>query len=334
MKKKEKTIPFSQALNALLTEEQVPVHLLFQLSDLSDEDFAKFTKRWTAVSDDRRYAIVRHLADLSEENYVVNFEPIFAHCLRDPQPGIRASALDGLWDSSTIKHITPIIRLLETDSDQQVRAAAAKALTHYLLMAQWNQIPQRFAQPITTALFAAYEKLGNTLAVQKSIVEALGAADDSRVPHMIEQAYESGEFDLQLGAVFAMGNSADARWLHILIAEMTNPAAEMRAEAARAAGVMGKSDAISGLAQLASDEDQDVALVAVEALGQIGGGEAARILTELAENPEYEYLHEAIDEALEEMEWLDGQFELFTWPEDGESPDDDEDMLPVDTDEE
>ena len=40
--------------------------------------------------------------------------------------------------------------------------------------------------------------------------------------------------ELQLSALFAMGTSADPRWLPILVDEMESPNSDMRAEAARA----------------------------------------------------------------------------------------------------
>ncbi len=323
-KKPTKELPFADILTALFTREPVPIHLLFHLSDLLPENVAAFAHQWESVTEERRQVLVRHLADLSEENAETNFEAIFTLCLQDKNPEIRIAALDGLWDSSNTKLIMPIVHLLQTDPQQMVRAAAAAALTHYVLMAEWGEIPLRFSQPITQALLAVYRDETNSLPLKKAALEALGGSNHPDVPGLIEAAYESHWFELQLSAVFAMGNSADARWLSTIIAEMSNPAVEMRAEAARAAGALGKSDALEGLEQLTMDEDQDVALAAVAALGQIGGDEASRILTELAEDPEYEHLYEAIDEALEEIDLFAGQFELFTWSENGDGSDEDE----------
>jgi hypothetical protein len=53
-----------------------------------------------------------------------------------------------------------------------------------------------------------------------------------------------------------------------------------------------------------------VRLAAVHALGQIGGGLATKILENLAEDPDAEDLYDAIDEALEEMDWLGNNFDL------------------------
>jgi HEAT repeat protein len=108
-----------------------------------------------------------------------------------------------------------------------------------------------------------------------------------------------------------MGSNADTRWMPTILQELTSPDPEMRAEAARAAGFIGSSDAVEQLAELTQEDDTDIALVAVTSLGQIGSEEARDILTALLEDDEYEALHEAIEEALEELMWMSHEMELL-----------------------
>ena len=65
-------------------------------------------------------------------------------------------------------------------------------------------------------------------------------------------------------------------------------------------------------------------MAAVYALGQIGGDRATELLARLAEDPNYEELYDAIDEALEEMDEL--EFDLLALDEDA-LEDDDDDLL-------
>jgi HEAT repeat protein len=104
---------------------------------------------------------------------------------------------------------------------------------------------------------------------------------------------------------------------------MQSPSADFRAEAARAAGGLGSADSVDALEGLLTDEDPGVAMAAVYALGQIGGDRATELLTRLSEDPDYEELYDAIDEALEEMEWLEGDFDLLALDEDELEDDDD-----------
>jgi HEAT repeat protein len=151
----------------------------------------------------------------------------------------------------------------------------------------------------------------------------MSPAGNARIPELIERAYQDRLPEMRQSAVFAMGNHADPRWMPIILQELDNEQPEMRAEAARAAGLIGSSDAVEQLATLAREDDTDIALVAITSLGQIGSEEAREILTELMDNEEYEALHEAIDEALEEMSWMSHELNLLQLDNSG----DDDEML-------
>jgi HEAT repeat protein len=222
------------------------------------------------------------------------------------------AALDGVWDSTNIRLVRPIIDLMQNDEDEAVRAAAAAALAHYVLLSEWGQLPASISPTIVEALLMEYEKPDTAVAIKRSALEALGAANHPRVAGLIEEAYESSLTEMQMSAVFAMGSSADSRWLPIVIGEMQNPSSEMRAEAARAAGTIGSSDAVDKLANLLMDEDMAVSAAAIEALGQIGGDRPMEILQELLEDSDFEDLHELIEEMMDEMIWLGGDMD-FNW---------------------
>ena len=317
---------FPSVLSALLGGDEIPVHLVYRLSDMSAGNFELFQREWLEVSEERRAALVRHMADIAEENYLVDFTPVFAHLFDDAYPAVRIAALDGLWDTTEARLVQPIIGLMQGDRDAGVRAAAARALAHYVLLAEWGQIRPGVATPIVDALLAEYDRPNASLEVKRAALEAMSASNHPRIPDLILDAYDDGPNDLQLSALFAMGLSADRRWLPILDGEMQSPSADFRAEAARAAGGLGSADSIDALEGLLTDQDLEVAMAAVYALGQIGGDRATELLTRLAEDPDYEELYDAIDEALEEMEWLEGGFDLLALDEDG-LEDDDDDLL-------
>jgi HEAT repeat protein len=314
---------FPSVLSALFSADEVPVHLVYRLSDMSAANFELFQREWLEVSEERRAALVRHMADIAEENYLVDFTTIFAYLFDDPYATVRVAALDGVWDSTEPRLVRPIIGLLQGDRDVNVRAAAARALAHYVLLAEWGQIRPAVAAPAIDALLAEYDRPNAPLEVRRAALEAVAAANHPRIPDMILDAYDDGPEDLQLSALFAMGLTADRRWLPLLDDEMQSPSADFRAEAARAAGGLGSADSVDALEGLLTDEDPGVAMAAVYALGQIGGDRATELLTRLSEDPDYEELYDAIDEALEEMEWLEGDFDLLALDEDELEDDDD-----------
>lgn len=310
----ETEISFSDALDDLLSEEQVPIHLLYHLSDMTEDEMLEFEQNWPSSDDERRREIVRHLADISEKDFVVDFQQVFAYCLSDLSPDVRIASLDGLWDTTDLSLVDPIIETLSSDDYAEVQAAAAGALAHFLLMSSWDQLKGVPTDAIIEALLAAYQNPQSSLVLRRVALEAMGSVNLPEVNKAIEDSYESFERELQLSALFAMGSSADARWLPIVLDEMESPYEDMRQEAVRAAGSIGDSQVIPRLAELAYDDSEEVAQAAIEALGEIGGANVQDILLEMSEDLELENLEPVITEALEESSWstLDLQFGLFS----------------------
>ncbi len=324
MKEEEKA--FLTVLEEIFNDEPLPIAELYRLSDLQAEEWAAFVSGWTAVPDERRRAIVRHLADISEDNFIVDFTPVFTHNFQDALPEVRVAALDGLWDSTDLRLIPQITTMLQEDPAEEVRAAAAGALGHYVLLAEWGQLPERILPGLIDTLLAEYDKDETAVSVRRVLLEGLGASHHPRVNTLIEEAYESGDQSMQMSAVFAMGNTADRRWTVTVLGEMESPYEEMRVEAARAAGSIGNSDFVPQLAELAYDEDLAVRVAAVTSLGQIGGDEVQRILANMMDDPEVEEVDEvleAVEDAMEEAAMMAGDFDFvdFSFDDDDEVDD-------------
>ncbi|MFO7682532.1 MAG: HEAT repeat domain-containing protein [Chloroflexota bacterium] len=302
------------------------MHLLFRLSDMVPWDSERFQKAWAASDDERRRLIMRHLADLAEESFIVDYSSIFRLGLADDYAEVRLAAVDGLWDSTDTRFVSLLLTMMQEDPSLDVRAAAASGLAHYVLMAEWGQIPARVSDQIVGVMLTEYEKPETAVPIKRAALEALGATNHPRVTQFIQEAYDSRFEDMRISAIFAMGNTADERWLSTILAELENPDAEMQAEAARAAGLLGRSDAVEPLALLLDDEDADVRVAAIVALGQIGGAQAQNILGALLEDPDQEDMHELIEETIEDMLLLSGELDIFDYLEGENSlPDDDDD---------
>ncbi|WP_420644443.1 HEAT repeat domain-containing protein [Candidatus Leptofilum sp.] len=317
MKENQEEQPFAVVLDEIFTADPLPIAQLYRLSDMQEEDAAHFWQGWTAVSDERRQAIVRHLADISEDNFVVDFAPLFIPSLQDSVADVRIAALDGLWDTTDLNLIAPLTEMMKSDPEERVRAAAAGSLGHYVLLAEWGQLPETILPELVGTMLATYENEETAVAVRRVLLEGLGAADNPRIGDLIAEAYENGDPATQLSAVFAMGNSADRRWTVTVLGEMESPYEDMRAEAARAAGAIGNSDFVPQLASLAYDEDLAVQTAAITALGQIGGDEVQRILANMLDDPEVEEneeILEVVEEALEESAMMAGDFNFADFP--------------------
>ena len=189
-------------------------------------------------------------------------------------------------------------------------------------------------KPIITALKAIYRDVSQPIEVRRRALESLGFLSDDDTSQLITQAYQHANDRMKLSAVFAMGRSLDAeRWGSIVVEELAAPDPEMRYEAARAAGELEYAPAVRKLGELLDDVDEEVQLITVWSLGQIGGEKARQLLMAVLDS-DAEHLHEEAEDALAELEFkadnLD--FTMFDFEDDDEeewvldeNPDDDED---------
>ena len=306
------------ALDSLLKniadeEEMLSVAKLYALSGLDRDELERVRRVWPSVAVDRRQAIVRHLVDISEANFEVDFGSIFRMGLGDDDAEVRAAAIDGLWEDEDVKLIPTLLRLLRGDASEAVRAAAATSLGHFVLAGELDEIPAAKLEHVVETLRDVFDDDSETLDVRRRALEAIGYSSADGVADLIDEAYADDEEPMRISAVFAMGRSADSRWADQALAEVDSPNPEMRYEAARACGELQNPEAVPALAALLDDRDDQVREASVWALGQIGGNEARRLLTGILEDEESD-LREAAEAALDELEFMSGsdlEFPMF-----------------------
>ena len=318
--------PITALLDDLESEQPLVISTLYRLSDLGQVELDQVAARWPRLSDERRYAVVQHLADITEGNFQVDFTPVFALCLRDAAANVRRAALEGLWDSENLALVPTLLDMLKNDPDMEVRAAAAGTLGHYVLLTEWEQLPRTATAGVVDALMAQLENDRIPDVLRRAALEAVSSIGDERLYPFIEAAYRDDDEEMQAAALFAMGNNADKRWVKYVRQEIKNESPVLREEAVRAAGNIGTSDLVEDVIEaLREDDDLSVQMAAVTALGQMGSEQAREALAELLEDEDAEELHELAEEALEEIDMFAGM-ELFDFDldEDDEDWDDEE----------
>jgi HEAT repeat protein len=293
-----------QTLNNLANlDEPISVAALYALSELDKTQIEQFKAVWNTLPADRRVATMQHLVDLGNDSYEVDFNAMFRVGLHDADPAVRAGAISGLWEDVDPALIAPLLHLLQTDNSEAVRAAAASALGHYVYEGELEELDEARVKPIITALKATYRDLLQPIEVRRRALESLGFLSDDETSALITQAYQHANDRLKLSAVFAMGRSLDAeRWGSIVVEELAAPDPEMRYEAARAAGELEYAPAVRRLGELLDDVDEEVQLVTVWSLGQIGGEKARQLLLAVLDS-DAEHLHEEAEDALAELEF-------------------------------
>lgn len=302
-------MPSVETLLAHLKDEATPLSIarLYWLSDLSEEELARVAQVWLTISPARRRAIMSHLVDLSEENLVADFGRVFRMALSDPDPEVRAMAIDGLWyEDLDLQLMRRLFELFEKDPAAEVRARAAIGLGRYFYNACIvEQIPLSAVRPAIDALRQAFYNLEEPLEVRRRALEALGNTLEPDLPQMIERAYADPDERMRISAIFAMGRTGEARWAPYVMEALRSPSPAMRYEAVVAAGEIGIQEAVPILERLIEEGDAEIQEAAIWALGEIGGPRAREILTEIAQG-EDEDLAALAEEALEELELLEG----------------------------
>lgn len=326
--------PVEDTLKNLKNEtEPISVAGLFALSDLDRAGLAPVRSAWPTLSADRRQTAMRHLVEIAEDNFEVDFGSIYRLGLDDQDPGVRAAALEGLWEDDDAALIQPMLKLLG-DPAESVRVAAAGALGRFVYAGELEDIPASKVAPVIKALKAAYANPAETLNVRRRALEALGFLGHDEVGDLIQQGYQHAELPMRLSAVFAMGRSADdEHWGETVVRELDSSEPEMRFEAARACGELEYIPAVRRLGELLDDVDENVQQAAVWSLGQIGGDKARQLLQAVLTS-DAEHLHEDAEAALDELEFKGNNldFTLMDFEDDDEDdwvldqdPDDDED---------
>ncbi len=318
--------------NLTSLDEPISIAALYALSGLEQTQIEQVKAAWSTLPADRRAATMQHLVELGDENFEVDFNALYRIGLNDVDPTVRAAAISGLWEDSDPVLIAPLLNLLETDDSEAVRAAAASALGHYIYQGELEELPMIKVQPVVTTLKAIYRDATQPVEVRRRALESLGFLSDDETSQLITQAYHHANDRLKLSAVFAMGRSLDTeRWGSIVAEELAAPDPEMRYEAARAVGELEYGPAVRQLAELLEDVDEEVQLVSVWSLGQIGGDKAKQLLMAVLES-DAEHLHEEAEDALAELEFKSDNldFKMFDFDEE----EDEEWVLDEDADEE
>ncbi len=279
-----------------------------QLTDLSDLDFSQAEQLepvWADVGSERRLAVLTELADLAQDTVELNFDILYKLSLTDEEPAVRAAALRGLFEYEGLDLVGALAEVLRHDPDPDVRREAAMALGRFALAVELERIEEMVGDQVREILIESVEDEDEDDHVRARAIEAVGAISGEEIENLIESIYREESTWLKVGAVDAMGRNANGVWLPILLAETRSPAPEMRHAAAFALGEIGDEAGVEELKTMAIyDPDRDVQLVAIRALGEIGGQQARVALKTVLYEGDDE-LREAVQEAIVEAEFND-----------------------------
>ncbi len=293
---------FESSLDVLSDpEKRVSSAQLVDFSNLTDEEVETMQAAWPEVEMTRRLALILEMADLAQDNIELNFDAAYKLALQDADGTVRTAAIKGLFEYEGRDLIPVLADLLRIDPDVEVRREAAIALGRYAVAGELGYLRASDLDMVKENLIESAEDVDEDERVRARAIEAVGAISGEDTENLIESIYDEDSLWMKVGAVDAMGRSANDMWLEIVQDEMTNAAPEMRHAAAFAAGEIGDEEAVPALKELAlRDDDREVQLAAIHALTEIGGADARVALQNLLYEGDDD-IREPIQEAIGEL---------------------------------
>lgn len=319
--------PFQTVIEALLDREAPfdPDHLR-RLSDLENFELEQFEAAWEDIPSDRRHLLLYQVEELGRNETVLSYEALGRFTVSDPDPKVRLLAAQILWEYERVDISEVYLDLLINDPDPQVRAAAATGLGKFTLAGELDKIPKPHQQRIEGYLLQLVDS-GETENERQQALESLGFSSSPQVIAMIEREYHSDQSGWVVCSLRSMGNSANNRWNPMVISSLDSRLPRIRSAAAHAAGQLEIHECVPKLLEMLDDPDESVRRNCITALSQIGGEGVRERLEMLYEDMFWDEDGELIEDALENLEFVEGTslMPFFDLPDDDpETPFDDD----------
>ena len=319
-------IPFQEVLDALLdVETPFPPRYLYRFSDLPPDDLASLRAIWGEIPAWRRKALLEDLEQLFVGDTLLSFEGICGLGLTDAESETRFLSVRSLMEYEVPDLIPTFGALMERDTHQDVRAAAASALGKYVFYGETDELPAKTLRQIEDRLLQVLN--GDDLPqVRRRALESLGYSSRGEMAALIETAFNTRETIWMESALFAMARSADKRWISFVVPMLDHVRPTIRTEAARAAGEVEAHEAVPRLLELLDDDNDAVRAATIWSLSQLGGDGVQEALDAMLAESEDEDEITLLDNAIENLIFNQSVefFGVMSFPEDESDLDEDD----------
>jgi HEAT repeat protein len=300
-----------QAIEVLRTSNDVVSDetILYGLSDITEEQCQVLSPVWNGLEPQVRELLIQILLDEMDANFELNFEQVALLSLQDKSSRVRQSAIEILTATEDPHHLDTLVGVVKYDRNALVRAEAMQGVAEFLREGQFEDLPPRQAERLQTFAQSIWTNTQEDSAVRAGALQVL-ASTPMDVEAMIFEAWNSGDDDLQTGAITAMGRCGESeQWREIVLEQLEIGEGARQVEAAWASGELQLVEAIPLLTHLLEDPEIEAKEAVIWSLGEIGGKEAIRILNVLAESAEEQEddeLLDLIEDALANASFADG----------------------------
>jgi HEAT repeat protein len=149
-------VPFQSVVAGLLeTHRPFPKKYLPFFSDIDPASLKLLLDAWPRISLARKRSLLEELDVLLHEDTLVSFDDLARALLSDPDAPVRAGAIRLLAECEDVKLIPHYEKMLTSDPNPEVRAAAANALNLFVDLGELEEIPEKAYRRAEDALLAA-----------------------------------------------------------------------------------------------------------------------------------------------------------------------------------
>lgn len=262
----------------------IPYPIRAALANLSTDELAILAHGWSNLDLDRRQSILEALIEESEDRFDLDYNEIGHFALNDPAPSIRQRAIDLLSIDESPYLMRRLKEIAQADDAADVRAAAVSALGNFVLLGEYEEIDLSEASHLVDMLNGIWFDEAEEWSVRRRALESLGNSSAPGVYEIIADAYDSTDPEVRASAVFAMGRTCDRdRWGETVRRELSSTDDMIRYEAVRAAGELELRQSVTTLHNMALNDNGEIRKAAIWSLGEIGGPQAQRYLSTIAE---------------------------------------------------
>jgi HEAT repeat protein len=295
-------------LQALLDNRQLfPEKLLPIFSDIHPDDLEQVKKIWPKVALERRISLLVELEDMMDVDTMLCCDGLAKFALTDDFPEVRIAAISLLSECDDPKLATLFGEMLANDESEIVQLAVAEALGIFVLKGELKEIQENASErAIKSLILKLNSKPSKEL--HQELLKSLAFSCQPEIAAMIEAAFMNPDPSWQLAAIISMGRSADDRWEKPVLQMIQSENLDFKNEAVKSAGEIELYSARAMLLQMLDEDEEvddlDLRLNIIWALSRIGGENVKPALQRLLDNTTDNEEVEAIEAALDELDFL------------------------------
>lgn len=251
-----------------------------------------------------RFAIAREDWEMAVGIGEPAVAPLIA-LLKEGSKEVRKGVAAALGETGDDRAVDPLMELLKSDPDSQVRKAAAISISKFdrefdeEIQAICSVEKEDWSGAISLGKVAipslSVSAKGSNRSVKKAAIKTLGEIRDSSALEVLFDIHKNADDEIKMVIDEALGKIQDSRSVDLLISDLDSRSKEIRYAAAVALGIIKDNRAVDPLIRILNDEYEWVRQAAAKALGQIGDKKAIDSFISLLDSKERQLNYTAIE---------------------------------------